>query len=91
MNRLQTYALTAALEVVLVGWVAFGLRLRRIPLRSLFGKVSSDFRSIALDAGIAILFWMGSMMALGTLALLWLEYRDSDHSPADCRFTRESG
>jgi membrane protease YdiL (CAAX protease family) len=72
VNRLRTYGVTAGLELVLMGWVAFGLKLKGIPFRSLFGKVSSDFRSIALDAGIAILFWMGSLMALATLALMWM-------------------
>ena len=72
VNRLRTYGVTAGLELVLMGWVAFGLKLKGIPFRSLFGKVSSDFRSIALDAGIAILFWMGSLMALATLALVWM-------------------
>jgi membrane protease YdiL (CAAX protease family) len=71
-NRLRTYGVTAGLEVVLMGWVALGLRLRGIPFRSLFGKVSSDFRAIAVDAGIAILFWVGSLMALATLALMWI-------------------
>jgi len=72
VNRLRTYGVTAGLELVLMGWVAFGLRLRGIPFRSLFGKVSSDFRSIAVDAGVAILFWMGSLMALATLGLMWM-------------------
>ena len=72
VNRLQTYAVTAALEVVLVGWVAFGVRLRGVPLRSVFGKASNRTRSIAIDAGIAILFWIGSLMALSTLALMWI-------------------
>lgn len=71
-NRMHTYALTGVLEIVLIGWVAFGVRLRGIPLRSLFGKVSNSLRSIAIDAGIAILFWMGSLMALATLALMWI-------------------
>jgi membrane protease YdiL (CAAX protease family) len=71
-NRLHTYAVTAGLEVVLIGWVAFGVRLRRVPLRSLFGKASNRFRSIAIDLGIAILFWMGSLMALATVALMWI-------------------
>jgi membrane protease YdiL (CAAX protease family) len=69
---MHTYALTAGLEVVLIGWVAFGVRLRGVPLRSLFGKASIRFRSIAIDAGIALLFWMGSLMALATLALMWI-------------------
>ena len=71
-NRLRTYGVTACLEVVLVGWVLLGLRLRRIPLGSVIGKVSSDFRSIAIDAGIAILFWIGSLMALAMVALMWV-------------------
>jgi hypothetical protein len=62
-----------------MGWVAFGLRLRGIPVRSLFGKVSTDLRSIALDVGIAMLFWMGSLMALGTIALLWFSIESAVH------------
>ena len=72
VHRVQTYAVTGVLELALVGWVAFGLRLRKIPLRSLFGNMAGDFRSIVLDAGIAFVFWIGSMMALGTVALFWL-------------------
>ena len=72
IHRLQTYGVTAALEAALVGWVAFGLRLRKIPVRSLFGAVPGKLRSIALDAGIAIVFWIGSMSALGTVALFWM-------------------
>ncbi len=72
VNRLRTYGVTAVLELVLMGWVAFGVRLRGIPLRSLFGKVSTSFRSIALDVGIALVFWMGSLMTLGTVAVMWL-------------------
>ena len=71
-NRLRTYGMTAGLEVVLMGWVALGMWLKGIPFRSLFGKVSIDFRSIAIDAGVAILFWIGSLMALATVALMWM-------------------
>ncbi len=72
VNRLRTYGVTAGLELVLIGWVAFGVRLRGISLRSLFGKMSGGLGSIVVDAGIAILFWMGSLMALATLALMWM-------------------
>jgi membrane protease YdiL (CAAX protease family) len=72
VNRLRTYGVTALLELVLIGWVAFGVRLRGISIRSLFGRMSGDFGSIVADAGIAILFWMGSLMALATLALMWM-------------------
>ena len=90
-NRLHTYAVTAGLEVVLIGWVAFGVRLRGIPLRSLFGKVSNSLRSIAIDAGIAILFWLGSLMALATLALMWISIEAAiTHKPIPIE-TRQSG
>jgi membrane protease YdiL (CAAX protease family) len=90
-NRLQTYAVTGGMEVVMIGWVAFGVRLRRVPLRSLFGKASSSFSSIAIDAGIAILFWMGSLMALSTLALMWISIEAAiTHKPIPIE-TRQSG
>ena len=71
-NRLRTYGLTACLELVLVGWVLLGLRLRRVPLRSVMGRVTNDFRSIAIDAVIALGFWIGSVMALAMVALMWV-------------------
>lgn len=70
-SRLTTYATTALLEVVMLGWVALGLWLRKIPLRTLFGAVAGGFRGFALDLGIAVLFWIGSLMILGTLGILW--------------------
>jgi len=79
VNRLRTYAVTAVLEFVLIGWVAFGLRLRGISFGSLWGRASNSFRSIALDAGIAILFWMLSLMTLGTIAIFWLSIDNLIH------------
>jgi uncharacterized protein len=72
VNRLYTYGTTASFELALIGWVALGVRLRGIPLKSLFGQASTSFRSIMLDFGIAILFWMGALMALGTIAMTWM-------------------
>lgn len=71
-NRLITYGVTALLEFAMVAWVAFGLRLRRISLRSLFGSVPTDIRSIALDVGIAFIFWIGSLLVLATMAIAWI-------------------
>lgn len=71
-NRLRTYGVTGCLELFLIGWVLLGLRLRGVPLRSLIGNVSNRVGSIALDAGIAFLFWIGSLMALATIAIMWL-------------------
>jgi hypothetical protein len=71
INRLVTYGFTAAMELSLLGWVTLGLRLRKIPLRSLLGSFSFSLRSIAADVGIALLFWFGSLMVLGTLSVAW--------------------
>jgi len=83
-NRLRIYAMTGAIEVVMLGWVALGLRLRRIRLRSLFGIVKGGFRGIAQDLGIALVFWIGSLMILGTLSFVWssVEWALSHEQPA---------
>ena len=91
VNRLYTYGTTAGLELVLIGWVALGVRLRGISLRSLFGKASTSFRSIAVDFGIAILFWIGSLMALGTIAMMWMSIESLiTHKPIPIQ-TNKSG
>jgi membrane protease YdiL (CAAX protease family) len=71
VHRLATYGLTMAMEIVMFAWVLFGLRLKRTSLRSLLGTNVNDLRSIALDFGIAIVFWIGSLMVLVTLAIAW--------------------
>jgi membrane protease YdiL (CAAX protease family) len=70
-HRLLTYATTAGMELLMLGWVALGLRLRRIPLASLFGTVHKGMRGVFADLGIAFAFWIGSLMILGTLGLVW--------------------
>lgn len=72
INRLATYGFTAAMELALLGWVVVGLRLKKVPLRSLLGANQVDARSIALDLGIALVFWIGSLIVLSTLALTWI-------------------
>lgn len=71
-SRLVTYGVTAALELIMVGWVALGLRLRKIPFRSLFGSIRSDMRSVGLDILIAFVFWIGSLTVLATAAVMWI-------------------
>ncbi len=71
VHRLGTYGITAAMELAMLAWVWFGLRLKKTPLRALLGTNPVNARSIALDFGIAAVFWVGSMMVLGTLAIAW--------------------
>jgi uncharacterized protein len=72
VNRLRTYGTTSILELVLIGWVAFGVKLRGGRLRSLFGKVTVSLKAVLIDFGIAIVFWVLSMMALATVAMMWI-------------------
>jgi membrane protease YdiL (CAAX protease family) len=69
--RLIRYGLTGALELIIVGWVAFGVRLGKTPFRSLFGRIPRDLNSITLEAGVALTFWLCSMLILAASALTW--------------------
>ena len=69
--RLLHYALSGTLELLVVGWVAFGLRLRKIPFRTLFGAWPKGLNDITREAGIAAAFWLCSMAVLVALALAW--------------------
>lgn len=71
INRLQTYAFTAATEVMMLGWVYLGLRLRKVPFRSIFGNVSGGARSLGIDLGSAAVFWFGSLILLGSINAIW--------------------
>ncbi len=87
-SRLLTYGSTVLVEVAMLGWVALGLRLRKVPFRSLFGNVAAGLRGVGLDLGAAFVFWIGSLMILGTLAGLWagVEYAiHNRHAPAERR------
>jgi hypothetical protein len=71
LNRLATYGTTALMELALLGWVLFGLRLKRTPLRSLLGAFSFDTRSIVADLGFALLFWISALAVLGSIGIAW--------------------
>ena len=71
-NRFVTYATSIGSESLMLAWVWFGLRLRKVPFRSLFGDLSGGIKSLFLDLGIAAAFWVGAMMVLMTAAVIWL-------------------
>jgi len=71
IDRLATYGFTAATEALMLAWVIFGLRLNKLPLRSLLGSFSFRVRSIAADLGFAAIFWIAALMVLGTLSIAW--------------------
>ncbi len=71
IHRLHTYGITIAMELAMFAWLLVGLWLKKSSLRSLLGANSIDIRAVALDFGIAVLFWVGSLTVLGTLAIAW--------------------
>lgn len=98
LDRLATYGFTAAMEAGMLAWVAVGLRLRKFPLRSLLGLFSFNLHSIAADLGFALIFWLCSLMALGTIGLAWsgvetaLAHHAADyHAPGQAGQTRQAG
>ena len=71
VNRMHTYALTAVTELCMLAWIYFGLRLRKVPFRTLLGSVRGDFRSLAVDFGLAMLFWITALFALASVGVFW--------------------
>jgi uncharacterized protein len=70
VNRLQTYAMTVATDIVLLLWVWLGLRLRRIPFRKIFGDIEGA-RTLGVDVLSAGAFWVCSLTLLGTINAAW--------------------
>ena len=70
-NRFATYAATGGMELLMLAWVVWGLRMRRVPLLTLFGHLPSGARAFFADFGVALVFWPGALFVLGTLGMMW--------------------
>ena len=70
-HRIVHYALSGALELVLVAFVYLGLRLRKTPFRTLFGALPHGLNDITREVGIAAVFWLFSMLVLASFAFTW--------------------
>jgi membrane protease YdiL (CAAX protease family) len=70
-SRIIHYGLSAVFELLLVAWVAVGLRLRKIPIRSLFGELPRGLNNVTLELGVSAAFWICSMFVLMSFALTW--------------------
>ena len=92
INRLATYSFTAVMEALLLAWVLFGLRLRKIPLRSLLGSRALSLHSIAEDLCFAAVFWIVSLMVLGSLSIAWSRTEFAlAHRPATTNAAGQAG
>lgn len=72
VDRIGTYAFTVVTELLMLGWVYLGLRLKKIRFRSLFGEVSGGARALGIDFGSAAIFWFGSLVFLGSINASWM-------------------
>lgn len=82
-NRLPSYVLTFAMEWLLTLFIVWGIRRKGISPRQLLGSRPSDLRSWMEDFGLALLFWLLSLLVLGILgALLQLAHAGSPQKAA---------
>lgn len=70
VHHALSYGVTMAVEWVLAALVYWGLRLRRVPLRAVVGPQGSGLSAWLKDAGVALVFWLISLMVLGACAQL---------------------
>lgn len=68
--RIAQYAVTIVLELVLLGVVWIGLRLKRTRIRELIGGRWNTPEEFLIDVGIAIGFWLAAVFVLGGLGYL---------------------
>ncbi|HWA94350.1 MAG TPA: type II CAAX endopeptidase family protein [Terracidiphilus sp.] len=71
-HRMFTYGMTIAMQLTMLGWVWLGLKLSKVPFRSLYGVSRRGAKAWFIDIGIALLFWWVSLFVLGSLNLGWL-------------------
>jgi membrane protease YdiL (CAAX protease family) len=74
-SRLIHYALTGTIELLVVAWVALGLRLRRVSFRTLFGAVPRGLNAILTESAFAFVFWIASLVVLAAVGLGWNLYQ----------------
>jgi hypothetical protein len=69
-NRLLGYAITMAIEWLIVGFIWLGARWRGASLGTLTGANSPSLRSIARDLGLAIAYLIVANIVLGVLGVV---------------------
>jgi membrane protease YdiL (CAAX protease family) len=75
-SRVLHYAVSGVFELALVGWVAIGLRLRKIRFRSLLGALPRGLNNITMEIGISAIFWLASMFVLASVGITWTIAQD---------------
>jgi CAAX protease family protein len=68
-NHLPSYALTFVMEWLLAFFVLWGIRRNGVSLRQLLGKTRPGLDQWLEDFGLALAFWLLSLVVLGILAV----------------------
>lgn len=69
-HQMMTYISTIILEWILLAYVWWGLRLRRVPLKSLMGDRYQGWRGFGRDLGYAAIFWIMAYFVLAVCSLI---------------------
>jgi membrane protease YdiL (CAAX protease family) len=69
-HHMREYSVTIAWEWLLAAAVLWGVWLRRTPLGSLLGGWRNNIRAWLADIAAACIFWIGSTVILGAVAVL---------------------
>jgi len=64
------YLLVIVVEWFIFAFIWFGLRVQGVPFASLFGEMSTNFRKVLRDVGIAIVYLFVANFVLGVLGFL---------------------
>jgi len=90
INRPILYATMAASQLVMIAWVLIGLRIRKVHLHSITGVFRWNPRALAVDLGIATLFWICSMMVLASFGVMWMKVEQMIVRPHAAPITMQS-
>jgi membrane protease YdiL (CAAX protease family) len=66
-GRSLLYAMTMAWEWLIVGYIALGLRRRKVRVRDLIGGRWSSLEDVLTDSALAFAFWIAAVLALAAI------------------------
>lgn len=69
-GHIQRYVVTIAWELVLALLTLWGLHIRRTPLRQIYGVYRGGLRQLAIDFGVALIFWLVAAVVLAAIAFV---------------------
>jgi len=82
VHHVPQYLATIGYEWFLLGVVWIGLRLKRVPMRTLLGVPHRGWKGLGRDLAVAGIFWVMAMAVIGCLSvLIFLFHRASAAAP----------